>query len=324
MIDVAREAGVSLKTVSRAVNGVPTLDPALAARVNEAIELLGYRRNDVAANLRSGSSTSTIGVIIGDISNSFYSAITAAVSDVARDNTTQVFTASAEEDVALERELALDLCLRRVDGLLVVPARGDQSYLAPEIAHGIPAVFVDRPPSGLEADAFLLDNAGGSAAGVGQLLADGHSRIGVIVDSLDIFTMRERLEGVEAAFAAAGRSLPADLVSTEGHGPASAAAAVESMLALPDPPTAFYAGNNRALVGTVLALRRMGRSARVIGTDEFELSELLPERVSLITYDVEELGRLAATRLFERIRGDSSPPSLVRMPFRIVDRGGSA
>ena len=324
MIDVARESGVSLKTVSRAVNKVPTLDPELAARVFAAIDKLGFRRNDVAANLRSGSSTSTIGVIIGDISNSFYSAITAAVSDVARENTTQVFTASAEEDVALERELALDLCLRRVDGLLVVPARGDQSYLAPEIAHGIPAVFVDRPPVGLEADAFLLDNAGGSAAGVAQLIEEGHSRIGVIVDSLDIFTMRERFDGVETAFVSAGMSLPPELLSTAGHGPASAAAAAEAMLVMADPPTAFYAGNNRALVGIVLALRRTGRSARVIGTDDFELSDLLPERVSLITYDVEQLGRLAAARLFERIRGDASPPQLKRLPFRIVDRGGAA
>jgi len=324
MIDVAREAGVSLKTVSRAVNNVPTLDPELAARVRDAIERLGYRRNDVAAKLRSGSSTSTIGVIIGDISNSFYSAITAAVSDVARARSTQVFTASAEEDVAVERELALDLCLRRVDGLLVVPARGDQSYLAPEIAHGIPAVFVDRPPTGLEADAFLLDNAGGSAAGVAMLLEEGHRRIGVIVDSLDIFTMRERLDGVESALAAAGMSLAPELLSTAGHTPASAAAAAEEMFALPDPPTAFYLGNNRALAGTVLALRRTGRTARVVGTDDFELSELLPERVSLITYDVEQLGTLAATRLFERVAGDTSPAEHVRLPFRIVDRGGSA
>lgn len=324
MIDVAREAGVSLKTVSRAVNKVPTLDPELASRVMAAIDRLGYRRNDVAAKLRSGSSTSTIGVIIGDISNSFYSAITAAVSEVARANATQVFTASAEEDVRVERELALDLCLRRVDGLLVVPARGDQSYLAPEIAHGIPAVFVDRPPSGLDADTFLLDNAGGSAAGVAALLAEGHSRIGVIVDSLDIFTMRERLDGVEAAFAAVGRTLAPELLSTEGHAPRSAAAAAETMLALAEPPTALYAGNNRALAGIVLALRRTGRSARVFGTDDFELSELLPERVSLITYDVEKLGRLAATRLFERIGGDTSPAQLVRLPFRVVDRGGGA
>jgi LacI family transcriptional regulator len=321
MIDVAREAGVSLKTVSRAVNAVPSLDPELAGRVFEAIRVLGYRRNDVAARLRSGSSTATIGLIIGDIANSFYSGITAAVSEVAREFDTHVITASTEEDPELEREIALDLCLRRVDGLIIVPSGGDQSYLSAELELGTPMVFVDRPATGIDADDFLLDNRGGARFGVERLLAEGHTRIGVVIDSLDIYTMRERLAGVREALGS--RELPIELLSTAAHTPASAAEAAATMLDSDDPPTAFFAGNNRATIGVVETLWRSNREARVVGFDDFELSDFLPRPVSLISYDVGLLGASAARQLFERIAGGGGATSSTRMPFTLVDWGSA-
>ncbi len=321
MIDVARLAQVSLKTVSRVVNGVDTVDAAMAARVMSAVTQLGFRRNDIAANLRSGSITPTIGLIIGDISNTFYSTILASVAEVADEHGTLVISASAEEDLTTERRLVVDLCQRRVLGLIIVPSSGDHAYLETEMRLGTPMVFIDRPPVGLDADVFLIDNHAAAHRATELLLAEGHSRIGVILDSLDIFTMRERLEGIERAFRAAGKELDSALLATQAHDPLSTARAVRRMVDSPDAPTAYIAGNNRATLGIIEELVRAGRFARVVGFDEFETSHLMPRRITIIDYDLAGLARNAATRLFARIDGSAEVPQRYLTETRMVERG---
>ncbi|HIZ34724.1 MAG TPA: LacI family transcriptional regulator, partial [Candidatus Ruania gallistercoris] len=97
LVDVAEIAGVSFKTVSRVVNGVATVDPVLAERVREAAAEIGYRPNQMAAALKSGSSTAMIGLVIKDISNEFYAAITQGTAEVAAERGVQLITASSPE-----------------------------------------------------------------------------------------------------------------------------------------------------------------------------------------------------------------------------------
>jgi LacI family transcriptional regulator len=321
MNDVAREAGVSLKTVSRAVNGVPTLDPALAERVFAAIRKLGYRRNELAATLRSTASTATVGLIIGDMSNSFYSSVAAGTYEVARDRGTHLITASAEEQVELEQELALALCQRRVDGLLIFPAVGDQSYLQAEMDLGTSVVFLDRPGTGVSADSVRLDNVTAARTLASMVLDEGHRRVGLLMDSLDVLTIRERLDGVREAFAAANMALDERLISMDGHDPDAAMKATIAMLDLADPPTAFFGKNNRAIIGIVDALVSREARARVVGFDDFEMSRFLPRPVTLASFDAVELGRRGATRLFERIDGKVGEVTTERLPFTVVQRG---
>ena len=161
MKDVATRAGVALKTVSRVVNDEPGVTPETASRVRNAINELGFRRNDSARLLRKGQ-TASIGLIMEDIGDPFYSALSRAVEDVAHWNGSLLFTGSSDEDPQREQELVLALCARRVDGLIVIPASGDHRYLLPEIAAGVASVFVDRPAGMIEADAVLADNVGGT------------------------------------------------------------------------------------------------------------------------------------------------------------------
>ena len=321
MVDVAREAGVSFKTVSRVVNGVQTVDPAMTERVHAAIEKLGFRRNSVAANLRSGSDTATIGLIIGDVTNSFYSRMLAAISDVAAEHDTLVISASAEEHPDVQRRLVLDLCQRRVNGLIIVPAGGDHAYLTAEIALGTPMVFIDRPPVGVDADVFLIDNAGAAADAADRVIHEGHTRIALVLDDLGIYTMRERLAGFEARFAAAGIPIDPALVSTAAHDPESSARAVRAMLAAADPPTAFLTGNNRATIGVIEQLHRENRHARIVGFDDFEMSHLVPRASTLVDYDISALAREAARQLFARIGGAGGAPQHHYQPTRFVERG---
>src|SRR5436305_14686874 len=117
MVDVARHAGVSLKTVSRVVNNEPAVAQALVDRVLTAIAELGFRRNDIARNLRSGRLNATIGLLIEEIANPFYATIPSVAGGVAADHQPPLMTASAEEDAERERTLLVELCQRRVDGL---------------------------------------------------------------------------------------------------------------------------------------------------------------------------------------------------------------
>ena len=129
MVDVARHAGVSLKTVSRVINDAPHVQQSLIDKVLASAAELGFRPNRLASTLRSGQSTATIGLLIEEIANPFYSTIADVAAEVARAHDTLLITASSEEDPEREQQLLRDLCSRRVDGLLVVPAGDDHSFL---------------------------------------------------------------------------------------------------------------------------------------------------------------------------------------------------
>ena len=202
MKDVAAQAGVGLKTVSRVVNGEPGVTPDTAERVRAAIEALGFRRNDSARVLRKGQ-TASIGLVLEDVGNPFYSTLARAVEDVTHGNGSLLFMGSSDEDPERERKLTLTFCARRVDGLIIVPASTDHTYLLPEIAAGIAVVFVDRPPGLIDADVVLTDNVGGARDGIRHLIGQGHTRIGYIGDAPHIYTAGQRLRGYQEAMAAA-------------------------------------------------------------------------------------------------------------------------
>src|ERR671914_728832 len=146
MRDVARTAGVSLKTVSRVINDEAGVAAVTAERVGTAIAELGYERNDLARSLRHGVSSGTLGLVIEDVANPFYSAIAQAVETAARDRGLLLITASAREDPERERELVTALLRRRVDALLMVPAGPDHRYVSANGGGQARAVFLDRPP----------------------------------------------------------------------------------------------------------------------------------------------------------------------------------
>jgi LacI family transcriptional regulator len=133
--------------------------------------------------------------------------------------------------------------------------------------------------------------------------------------------MRERLAGARAALAAAG--VPADdtLVRDRVKTPDDAARTVAELLDRSDPPTAFFATNNRITVGALQELWRRGSDAGLVGFDDFELSHLMPRPLTVVAYDPRELARTAAELLFRRIGGDASPPVVTTLPTRLLERG---
>jgi len=321
MVDVAADAGVSLKTVSRVINAEPNVDPAMIERVQASVARLGYHRNALAASLRSGN-RDTIGFIAADLSNTFYMAVAAAVSSIASRERMHVVMASSEEDADTERALALDMCQRQVGGLIVVPTADDHSYLAREVELGTPVVFLDRPGSGIPGDAILLDNRGGARAAVAEMLEEGHRRIAVLMDARAIYTMGERWRGVLDAFAAVGREPDPALVIEDLHTPALAREAMQRLLDSDDAPTAVFCANNRATIGALEAILPARADVAVAGFDDFELSRLLPHRIRIVDYDLADLGARAARTLLARAQNPATTSHTQLVSTRLVDRGG--
>jgi LacI family transcriptional regulator len=324
MVDVAALAGVALKTVSRVVNSEPGVSPELEARVRRAIEQLNYRRDANAATLRRlGRKTQTIGLVLEDVSNPFSSALHRGVEDAARKRGVLVFAGSCDEDPDRERELIGSFRERRVDGIVVVPASHDHTYLFDERRAGTALVFVDRPASHLDADSVVSDNLGGAKQGVQHLLERGHRRIGFLGDLLSIWTAEERLRGYTQALEAAGVNVDDDVIRTELRDPDAAARAIREMLALPDPPTAFFTGQNLLTIGGVRALRETGRQREIalIGFDDVSLADVVEPAISVVAQDPQAIGRAAADQLFRRLDGDSSPPVHQVIPVSMIARG---
>ena len=322
MRDVARQAGVSLKTVSRVVNGEEGVRPDTTEKVNAAISALGFRRNDIARALRGGERTRSLGLVIKDVANPFYSQIARGVEEIARAHDLFVISGCSDEDPARERHLIRSLCERRVDGLLVVPSGNDHRYLIPEINMGTPAVFIDRPPEdALQADVVLIDNAGGARAAVTHLIEHGHRRIACLVDLPGIFTARERRRGYDEALHEHDVPVDESLIRVGQHDVAGAESAMAELLALGDPPTAVFTGNNRLTVGALRAIQAAGAGTALVGFDDLELADMLATPVTVVAHYPAEMGRRAAGLLCRRMAGEELPPQRVVLPTHLIVRG---
>jgi LacI family transcriptional regulator len=324
MRQVAELCGVSVKTVSRVLNGERYVSEDTATLVRNAAAELGFRLNTFARELRVGTTAPTVGLLIGDLANPFYSRIARGVERELRSRGMQLITASTDEDAQLEWSLAQEMLDRRVRALLVVPSSHDHAYLEGERRHGLPLVFIDRPPSNVVADTIVLDNIGGARAAVRHLVRHGHRRIGLIGDLPRLHTFTERLAGFAAEMEAAGVPDWEDYVRSDSHDAAAAERSVDALLALSRPPTALFTTNNRITSGALRSMRRRQEAhgtqlPALVGFDDLDVGDLLG--LTVISHDPEEMGRLAAMTALERLGGADHAPRTAVLPTRLIARG---
>lgn len=318
MLDVAAEAGVGLKTVSRVING-EKVRPATLAAVTAAVERLGYRRNDSAALLRSGQSM-TIGLIVNDISEAFQLRLATSIEDAVAQHGFRLAVTSTRGEHAREIAAFNSFCAQGVDGLIVLPTLGDQEYMRPELDAGLPLVLVDRPARGPEVDAVLSTNFDGAQAATELLLANGHRRIGYFALETELYTGAERLRGCQAALASHGIAPDKDLIAHWPYGRDAVLAELDRMLALDSPPTAFLAAISRLAKHLVWAFRQRVISPSLISYGDFELADVLDPPVTVVAQDATEMGRQAARLLLARMSGDAAPPRRIEVPTRLIER----
>ncbi|MGR6920803.1 LacI family DNA-binding transcriptional regulator [[Actinomadura] parvosata] len=322
MTDVAREVGVTAKTVSRVLNDEGPVAAETRRRVMEAVRRLGYQPNLMARNTRVGARDAAIGLVVPELGNPFFGTVAGGVEGAVRARGLTLIVGSSDETAGHEQALISTFLARRVSALMVVPAAGDHRHLRAERAAGLPIVFLDRPAAGLTADCVVSANREGARAGVAHLIAHGHRRIGFVGDQpAALHTRRERLQGYRDALGAAGLPFDRALVET-GHDPEAAARATLRLLALPDPPTALFAGNNLASIGAVVALSRAGRKdVALVGFDDLPLAEALDPPLTAVAQDPAAVGAAAAGLVLARLHGDRSRARRVTVPTRLIVRG---
>jgi LacI family transcriptional regulator len=324
MREVAAVAGVSLSTVSRVVNGGEGVNEQLAERVRSAVELLGYRHNLTASTLRRADRQSaSIGLIVEDVSNPFFGAVHRGVEDVARGRKVLTLVGSSDEQPERERELADAFAARGVDGLIVASAVPDSSYLLRERAAGVELGFVDRPPSFIDADHVVSDNAGGARAAVEHLLAAGHRRIGFLGDRPDVYTAAERLRGYRETLAAHDVAEVVALVRHPGFRGVDAYETTCELLGGNDPPTALFTGQNLISMGAVKAVHALGLQDELamVSFDDIPMADVVSPGVTVVAQDPHALGRTAAELLFDRLDGFDGATRRVVIPTRLIERG---
>jgi LacI family transcriptional regulator len=324
MRDVAALAGVGIKTVSRVVNGVPTVAPELVERVRAAADSLGYRPNLTASNLRRADGrTHTIGLLVEDVGNPYSAAVHRAVEDVARERGIFVLSGSLDEDPDREYHLLRALIDRRVDGVVLAPAGEDYRHLVAEQEAGTSVVLIDRRPAALIADCVMTRNRGGAATGVRHLIDNGHRSVAYLGDRTSIATARERFAGYADALAAGGLAMQARWVRHDLRSIDEARQATLELLDSDDPPQALFTGQNLITIGALRALHETGleSSVALVGFDDFLLADMMRPGITVVAQRPYEIGRLAAQRLLARVAGDRSEPREFVVDTELIPRG---
>jgi len=315
--DVAAAAGVSIKTVSRVVNGVTTVDPAMRIRVEAAISDLHYVPNSMARSLKTGSGT-TIGVLVDSLDDAFFASVVSAVEVGALDRGLGVVVGSSGHDPDREREQLSRLTGHGVRGIVLAPVAAPLDILAAHRATR-PVVTIDRSLPGY--DSVTVDDRAGARTAVDALLDAGHRRIALIGWDPSFETAERRRLGYAEALA--DRSLPYDdaLVPRVSFDVGAAVTGLREVLALREPPTALFLSNARHAASTVAALHSTARrDLALVSFGDFLLADSVQPSVSCIDQDPYEIGGRAISRLLELLEHPRAAPVQDVLPTTFVER----
>ena len=320
--DVAQRAGVSTATAARALGAYGAVSDSARQRVLSAAAELGYARNELARTMITGQSN-TIGLVVADVENPFFSATARGVFDAARAAGYEVVLTNTDEDLEAERSAVKVLLAKRVDGIIVAPASPvDVDHLVTAQESGCPVVLLDRRVRDFQADAVLVDSYRAARDVVGRLLDAGHRRIAMVTGASDatgespsgepnLSTGRDRVNGYLAALREAGVARPNAYLRTGAGDLEQARALTADLLALEAPPTAVFASDSRVALGVLKAIREAGvempGQMSLVAFDDADWTSVVAPPVSVVAQPVHELGRRAAEVLLARVNGDSAP-----------------
>jgi LacI family fructose operon transcriptional repressor len=324
--DVAEAAGVSTATVSRVLSNGAHVRPELRTRVQEAVERLGYRPNLVARSLRA-QQTSTLGLIVSDIRNPFFTSISRAVEDTAYEQGYSILLCNTDEDPEKE---AIYLNLMRdanVAGIIFSPTRQIANQFA-SLALNIPIVVVDRTIKDADVDMVLLDNVESAMRLASHLIENGYRRIGGIFGERST-TGRERRAGLEQAMRAYGLTpILAEQMKYVAPKPEAGYAAALEMLKSLEPPEALFTSNSLLAEGALRAIRECGltipEQVALVTFDDTTWASLVQPAITLIAQPTYEIGQAAAELLLQRIANPQRPTRQVILKGQLLARGSSA
>jgi len=324
VLDVAKRAGVSPMTVSRVVNGSGPVSPKLRARVEQALKETGYVPNTVARNLRT-KRTDTLGLVMPDITNPFFTHVVRGMEAAARDAGRYLLLTNTDQRPDEEQRMVSMLLQRQVDGLLAIPAGScaDTARMCREA--GVPLVIVDRRPEVAGIDVVRADAEGG-AYELGRLLTRlGHEHMAVLTGPEYVPTAVDRAAGFAKALEEAG--LPAPVVIF-GDFSLEAGHDMTRRLMQEEPrPTAIFAANNFIAIGTQHALDelslRIPDDVALVGLDDLPAEMVTFPFLTVAAQPAEEIGRRAVELLLRRIQEPDGEPEEILLPTELTVRSSS-
>ena len=297
--DIARLAGVSVATVSGVLNNKPTVKAALVERVKKAMDALDYHPDQVARSLRVRR-TLTIGMVIADVTNPFFTDVFRGVEKEAQRNGYSVILCDSNEDRALEQHYLSTLFARRVDGVLLAQTSSSSAQES-RIHKRFPIVLIDRVPLGFTGAAVITDNFSAAYEGTRHLIELGHRQIAIITGQLNLSNGLDRFEGFRKALQEEHLALPDKYLQQGNFQLDSGYRCGLELLRLPVPPTAIFSCNNKMTLGLMRALGELHvncpQALSVLGFDDFEWSAYFTPRLTTIAQPTYEMGRQAMQML---------------------------
>lgn len=321
MQDVAREAGVSVMTVSRVLNQQPGVSDERRRQVRAVIRKLGYRRNSLARGLKAERSH-TLGLVVPDITNPYFPEIVRGAEDVALEAGYGVFLSNAVEDQRREAASLRMLDERRVDGVIVVSPRLPEKRLYALLRAHRAAVVVNRAAPPEIAGAVRLDHASGVRDAIDHLLSLGRRRIGVLAGPDSSVAARERREGILATLTARGVPLPPERVVRTAPHIEQGAEATRRLLEAADGLDALLCYNDLVAAGALLACAdaglRVPQDMAVVGFDDIPFARMFTPPLTTLHVPKYDLGVNAMRILLDRIAGRNVRAEVVLRPTLVV------
>ena len=318
--DIAQRANVAISTVSRVLNNLDRVSDETRAKVNRAIQELGYVPNSLAASMVTGH-TKVILLIVPDFVNSFYGAVIQGAEKYLRSYNYLTMVASTEDKKSTELSRILQTISYAVDGAIIVPPEGSAQDLT---AFHKPIVLVDRSIPDSHCSTVTVDNFGGIYQLTKELLEAGHRNIGIIAGSTQLNIGRDRLDGYLQALqdyqAPVQKEyiMQGELYEEDGY------RLMHALLQLDRPPSAVVACNNLTCIGCVHAIQNaglmIGQDISLVGFDDHQLASVLNPGITVIDRPTIEMGEKAATLLLEQFSDPTARKDIV-MDVNLIRRG---
>jgi len=337
--DVATAAGVGKATAARALGRYGQVSAKVREKVFATAENLGYRPNELARSMTTGRS-GTIGVVVGDIENPFFSVAVRGIADVAQQSGFTVVVANSGEEIDAEREAVQTLLSKRVDGMIVTPCRSrDIGHLEEVVRAGVPLVLMDRAVPELEVDTVTANDREAAIEATQLLLRLGHRRIayvtacdtpkgrGFVESDIHITSVRERIDGFLHICREAGVVNPEERVIVGANNPVETHALVETLLKSENPPSAILASDSQVGLTIFEVVRDLGKSIpqdlSLITFHNADWTRVTSPPVTVIDQPVYQLGSTAASLMNSRLLGNQEPPSRIVLPSTLLERGSA-
>ena len=322
--DVAREAGVSMATVSRVVNNNPNVKPQTRKKVFEAIEKLGYRPNAVARGLAS-KKTTTVGVVIPDISNSIFAEVARGIEDIANMYHYNIILCNADKKKDKEIRVINTLLEKQVDGLLFMGGVVTDEHIRAFQTSTVPIVLCGTTVDNGEIPSVDIDHEAAAYDAVNMLIEEGHRRIGMISGTLqDPATGYARYNGYRRALENAGIPVREELVRLGNYRYESGAEAMSYFLGLAERPTAIFAATDEMAIGAIHAIQDHGLKVpddvSVISIDNIRMASMVRPQLTTVAQPMYDIGAVSMRLLTKLMNKETVEETKVVLPHEIIQR----